>query len=124
MLLNKLFFIDTLEKTEGLIRSDIHIDETHPIFEGHFPGQPVLPGVCMLEMLKEVIEFANASKYQLESASSVKFLTMFTPPQITRALFEIKPAALPDDKLAVIATLKFEQQVFLKFSGIYKPLAS
>jgi 3-hydroxyacyl-[acyl-carrier-protein] dehydratase len=120
MLLNKLFFIDTLEKTEGLIRADIHIDETHPIFEGHFPGQPVLPGVCMLEMLKEILEQANATNYLLESAATVKFLTMFTPPQCKTAVFEIKTAILPEDKLSVNATLKFEQLVFLKFSGIYK----
>ncbi|MEJ0079486.1 MAG: hypothetical protein WDM78_00620 [Puia sp.] len=25
------------------------------IFSGHFPGQPVLPGVCMMEMVAEVL---------------------------------------------------------------------
>ena len=124
MLKNKLFHIDSLEQNDGLIRCAIHIDATHPIFEGHFPGQAVLPGVCMLEMLKEVIEEAYANSYQLETASSVKFLTMFTPPQFTKAVFDIKPVVAADNKLSINATLKFEQHVFLKFNGTYKRLNS
>ena len=124
MLKNKLFYIDSLEQGDDLIRSAIHIDETHPIFQGHFPGQPVLPGVCMLEMLKEVIEEAYASSFQLETASSVKFLTMFAPPQFTSAVFEIKPIVYAGNQLTINATLKFEQHVFLKINGIYKRVSS
>ena len=33
--------------------SDLRIDARHPAFDGHFPGQPVLPGVALLA---EVLE--------------------------------------------------------------------
>lgn len=35
----------------------LEIDAGHPAFDGHFPGQPVLPGVAMLA---EVVEAAAA----------------------------------------------------------------
>jgi 3-hydroxyacyl-[acyl-carrier-protein] dehydratase len=124
MLKNKLFYIDSFEQSDDLIRCAIHIDETHPIFKGHFPGQPVLPGVCMLEILKEVIEEAYASSFQLETASSVKFLTMFVPTQFTHAVFDIKPIVHTDNQLAVNASMKFEQHIFLKFNGTYKRINS
>ena len=36
----------------GSLESEVwvEIDPTHPIFEGHFPDQPVLPGVCMVQI--------------------------------------------------------------------------
>ena len=30
----------------------------HPIFEGHFPGKPILPGVVQVEMMAQVSSFA------------------------------------------------------------------
>lgn len=30
----------------------------HPIFEGHFPGRPILPGVVQVEMMAQVASFA------------------------------------------------------------------
>jgi 3-hydroxyacyl-[acyl-carrier-protein] dehydratase len=30
----------------------------HPIFEGHFPGNPILPGVVQVEMMAQVSSFA------------------------------------------------------------------
>lgn len=30
----------------------------HPIFEGHFPGNPILPGVVQIEMMAQVSSFA------------------------------------------------------------------
>lgn len=34
--------------------------EDHPIFKGHFPGRPVLPGVIQIEMMAQVSSFICA----------------------------------------------------------------
>ncbi len=34
---------------------DIHISAQHPAFAGHFPGQPLLPGVSLLSEVLEAV---------------------------------------------------------------------
>ena len=119
MLLNNFFYIDQVIADESSIKADIRVNSNHPILMGHFPEQPIVPGVCMLEMLKEVIQFNNNKKYQLESASMIKFLTMFAPPQFTSASFNIQINPFESNKLQVNASLNSDDTIFLKFKGVF-----
>ena len=119
MLLNNFFYIDQVVADESTIKADIRVNINHPILMGHFPEQPIVPGVCMLEMLKEVIQFNYNKKYQLESASMIKFLTMFAPPQFTSASFNIQINPFESNKLQVNASLNSDDTIFLKFKGVF-----
>jgi 3-hydroxyacyl-[acyl-carrier-protein] dehydratase len=56
------------------------VSETHPAFAGHFPGQPVLPGVALLA---EVMELLLAHRPALARGDwvfeTVKFLSPVGP---------------------------------------------
>ncbi len=41
----------------GIVSQRVEIAADHPAFDGHFPGQPLLPGVALLA---EVLEAAHA----------------------------------------------------------------
>jgi 3-hydroxyacyl-[acyl-carrier-protein] dehydratase len=44
----------TLLDTEArLVRADCTVPEHSPVFEGHFPGHPILPGVLMIETMAQ-----------------------------------------------------------------------
>ncbi len=61
----------------------------HPIFEGHFPGNPILPGVVQIEMIAQVCSFGFLKMYpdafdrQIDMAllgvSEAKFRKPVTP---------------------------------------------
>jgi len=61
-----LFKISKLEHQEGVISAVLDINKDCDIFNGHFPGHPVVPGACMLQIVKEVLEKA------LETSLTVK----------------------------------------------------
>ncbi len=44
----------------------------HPIFAGHFPGNPILPGVVQIEMMAQAACFVAASKFSTPSGNNVE----------------------------------------------------
>ena len=41
----------------GTVTGKFHLNTDHPILAGHFPGNPIFPGVCQLEMMAQVSIF-------------------------------------------------------------------
>jgi len=42
-----------LDLEAGIARADCLVPEASPVFEGHFPGHPILPGVLMIETMAQ-----------------------------------------------------------------------
>lgn len=55
------------------------IAASHPAFEGHFPGSPVLPGVVLLDEAIRAIELADGGEARCWRVASVKFLRPVSP---------------------------------------------
>jgi len=51
----------------------------HPAFAGHFPGNPILPGVVLLDMALQIITQISGITLNQCEISSVKFLSPAVP---------------------------------------------
>ena len=58
------------------IAETVRIDATHPALPGHFPGNPIVPGVVLLDRVAAAIE--NSGE-RLARIGVVKFLTPLKP---------------------------------------------
>ena len=57
MLLENFYkIIHRKEREDGKREIEIELNPGHALYQGHFPGQPVVPGVCTLQMIKESAE--------------------------------------------------------------------
>jgi 3-hydroxyacyl-[acyl-carrier-protein] dehydratase len=45
--------ITALDPEARTIRADCQVPDASPVFEGHFPGYPLLPGVLMIETMAQ-----------------------------------------------------------------------
>ena len=58
-------------------RFDIPVD--HPCFPGHFPGQPILPGVLLLERVMSLAQASLGKPLNECTVYNVKFLAAVMP---------------------------------------------
>lgn len=53
MLLENFYkIIHIKEREDGKQEIEIELNPGHVLYQGHFPGQPVVPGVCTLQIIK------------------------------------------------------------------------
>ena len=118
-ILTDFYTLESSEKLEnGSFSANIKLNKDHNIFNGHFPGNPVTPGVCMMQIVKELTEEFTGNKLFLKSASNVKFMAIINPfetPDLTMQL-DIKEI---ENEVKVKNTTAFGETIALKLSVNY-----
>lgn len=80
MMLNDLFIVDGFEKKgNGTLAATLRVRFPHAIFDGHFPGRPVLPGACLVQLVQELATNLVGKDVRLIRAGQVKFIAMIDP---------------------------------------------
>ena len=103
--------IEIIEQGESLIAlKNLTINE--PFFQGHFPGQPVMPGVLSLEIMTQAGSFLMLSQVVDPLSTNMFFST------VEKAKFR-KPV-IPGDQLVVHMNLIKKKLNLCKFHGICK----
>jgi 3-hydroxyacyl-[acyl-carrier-protein] dehydratase len=122
MLIADFCTVSGFDHKVGTIKAVLNWNAGHAIFQGHFPGQPVVPGVCMMQLVKEILESGLQKKIALQQGSQVKFL-QFIDPRIQPSV-EISLDYTENEygQLLVNASLQMAGTVFFRFSGRYAVL--
>ncbi|HEY9006247.1 MAG TPA: hydroxymyristoyl-ACP dehydratase [Ohtaekwangia sp.] len=81
MLLDNFYSIVKRESAEASASAAIAINASHKILQGHFPGQPVVPGVCMMQIVRELTELFVSKKLKITEGDNLKFLSIIDPRQ-------------------------------------------
>ncbi|MGN6646246.1 MAG: hydroxymyristoyl-ACP dehydratase [Cytophaga sp.] len=117
MLVDHLYSIEQSTLEQSIIRSRLLVDAAHPVFKGHFPDVPVLPGVCMIQCVKELIETSLQVKASIDKADMIKFLSMLNPVESNVIDAEIVIRERTEAGLVFQASLKNADRFLLKYSG-------
>jgi 3-hydroxyacyl-[acyl-carrier-protein] dehydratase len=79
ILLDDFYTLTQKESLPGVVKAKISINKAHRILEGHFPGLPVVPGVCMLQMVREIMEVHLGHDLRITASDNMKFLSVISP---------------------------------------------
>jgi len=119
--MDDVFSIGNLEHSEGIITAALAINADSLIFKGHFPGQPVVPGACMLNAVRAVLEQALGRPIKLNKATQLKFVGILVPIKAAAALLEI---TYKTAEIGIIANGKLTgDRVCMKFQASYSTIA-
>jgi 3-hydroxyacyl-[acyl-carrier-protein] dehydratase len=100
----------------------LFINENHEVFKGHFPGNPIMPGVCMMQIIKELTEQITNTTLVMQSLSNVKFMALINPFVTPELRLELNITTTEDDLIKVKNTTCFGETVALKLGSVYKKL--
>tara|TARA_B110000196_G_C20494544_1_gene363927 strand:+ start:117 stop:485 length:369 start_codon:yes stop_codon:yes gene_type:complete len=122
MFRDTLYQVIKSEAEDGTVKTTISISPDHEVFKGHFPGKPILPGVCSLQIVKEILEENLGERLILDNASNLKFLEIIDPNVITALTVNISYRE-QDGLLVVKSTIVDEAKSYYKFQGTYRRAA-
>jgi len=117
MLKKPLFKIASLTQTDGQIDAELQIDQQNEIFAGHFPDHPVVPGACMLQVVKEILADTVKADIGLLRADNIKFLSLVEP---STDLLQLNITYQQTDSgLKINASLLAGEIACMKLQGIF-----
>lgn len=123
MVLKDFYKVLSEEKTgDSKYTITILINEKHEVFKGHFPGNPIMPGVCMIQIIKELTESITQSSLIIQTLSNVKFMALINPEVHPELRIELDIITTEDDLVKVKNTTYFNDTVALKLSNVFKKI--
>ncbi len=99
----------------------VKIRAKSPVFEGHFPSNPILPGVIMVEAVRASLGRLFQKEFQLKTALNIKFLAVLNPMEYAEVQLAIRHSKV-EEGLKVDANLTSGDTVFFKMKGIYQSI--
>ena len=119
MILKDSFYsINTISEDDSSKTFNVTIDADHPIFNGHFPGNPVTPGVAQLEIIKELVSYSIGTNCKLSEMANCKFLKVLNPKEDAEVSINLK-LETAENTVKVNAVIQNDNGVFLKASATY-----
>ncbi|MCP3940725.1 MAG: hypothetical protein GY710_04490 [Desulfobacteraceae bacterium] len=78
------------------------------LFDGHFPKNPILPGIVQIEMVKFIVEQNLGDRFLIRSIKKTKFTNLIHPEVPIHLKIGLTPS---DNTILARGTLKTEDKI-------------
>lgn len=92
------------------------------ILAAHFPGHPVMPGSCMVQIAERLAEKATGRRLQLTAIRSAKFLSPVSPDTTGEVEYVLSHVTTDGDTVAFRVTVRSHDNINAKMSLTCKTL--
>jgi len=104
MLIKDFYSVSDFSASQESARETILLNPSHQVYKGHFPDQPVVPGVIQVQILRELLEHVFNKKFFIKEVTSAKYLNVI----------------VPDDKLLTVEITYKPFEEGFKLNGVIK----
>lgn len=119
-LLDSLYSIVSESTGEGSRSYQIRLNADHFIYRAHFPGEPITPGVCIMQTALELTSLACGLELELANVKNIKFLKVISPAQVSLITYTLGKLTVEEDGVKVQVSVSAENEIYAKLSLICK----
>lgn len=119
MLIKDLYSIQSFTETDGSVEASVKLNKDHEVFKGHFPENPIMPGVCTIQLAKELTEMALNKELFLSVVSNVKFMAIINPEK-NDTIQTVLHISEEEGIIKVKSTVSFGDTLALKLNATFR----
>lgn len=109
--------LKTTSDSENNFLCKVHLNASHEIFQAHFPGNPITPGVCIVQIAKELAEILNGHSLMIIEIKNLKFLNVIIPHEFSKVDFQLIFSVNEENMTINTKALVFSgEMIFAKFN--------
>ncbi len=104
---------------EGTVTFRISLLPECDIYRGHFPGNPVCPGVCNMQTIKECAEKVTGKQLRVSSVRQCRLKAVATPAICSELEVKVSVEQQPGDdaRYTVVASISDAKCVYMDYKG-------
>jgi len=104
---------------DNKVIASIKLCPEHEIFKGHFPGLPILPGVCTLNIIKDILNSQLKCNASLVEGDNLKFLALINPNVDELLKVEINIIERVINRITIACQVSNQTSAVFKMKGVY-----
>ena len=92
------------------------------IYKAHFPGHPITPGVCIVQIATELLQEFMHKNLVLKTIANAKFLSIINPEEDKEVIFNIKKLTIDETEKKITVSIIVQDQsdkIYSKISLTY-----
>ncbi|NLO41691.1 MAG: hypothetical protein GX109_01490 [Bacteroidales bacterium] len=106
--------------TEGNYLCKLRLNASHEIYQAHFPGNPITPGACIVQIAKELSELMIDKSIIITEIKNLKFIHVIVPHEFPEVNFQLALTRKEEDEIFSAKVLVFAgEMVFAKCNFCY-----
>ena len=113
---NEFYTIVERQDTDSGINFTVQFNAEHFIYAAHFSGNPITPGVCITQIVKELTEELTQTSLFLKIVKNIKFTQVINPLQHSQVTFALTNPQEEKNGYKISAVVKNESEIFAKLS--------
>lgn len=120
---NNMIFLDNLytivstpEESIEAVRFQIRLNADSVIFKAHFPGEPIMPGACIVQMVQELFSVWTKREVEIAKIVNLKFLSVIKPDEVLDLDVAIKIKKEEDQQVHINADIVKDETTYTKMS--------
>lgn len=113
---NLYTIVSTPEESTEAVRFQIRLNADSVIFKAHFPGEPIMPGACIVQMVQELFSVWTKREVEIAKIVNLKFLSVIKPDEVLDLDVAIKIKKEEDQQVHINADIVKDEITYTKMS--------